>query len=205
MVFPSTHPLIAHKVAALRDARTEPATFRALVRDIARMLTYEATTDLATKDCEVTSPLGPCPSRRLADSVAVVPILRAGLGMADGLLDVLPEAKVWHVGLYRDEASLEPKEYYCRLHTGSQVDVALIVDPMLATGGSSIHACGLLRAAGVSRIKLLALIAAPEGIARFRETFPDVPVHVAAIDQRLTEIGYIYPGLGDAGDRQFAT
>ena len=205
MVHPSSHPLVAHKIAALRDARTDPSAFRALVRDLARLLAYEATADLATTPIEIATPLGPCPSQRLADSVAIVPILRAGLGMADGLLDMLPEAQVWHIGLYRDEATLEPKEYYCRLRRESRADVALIVDPMLATGGSSVHACGLLRAAGVTRIKLLALIAAPEGIERFASTFPDVPIHVAAIDERLTEIGFIYPGLGDAGDRQFAT
>jgi len=205
LVYPSPHPLVAHKIAALRDARTDPAAFRALVRDLARLLAYEATADLATKMVEIATPLGPCPSKRLAGSVVIVPILRAGLGMSDGLLDMIPEAQVWHVGLYRDESTLEPKEYYCKLHDASHADIALIVDPMLATGGTSVHACGLLRAAGVRRIKLVALIAAPEGIATFSNTFPDVPIHVAAIDERLTEVGYIYPGLGDAGDRQFAT
>jgi uracil phosphoribosyltransferase len=169
------------------------------------LLAYEATADLPTRAVEVRTPLGPCPSRVLADAVAIVPILRAGLGMADGVLDLIPEAEVWHVGLYRDEATLRPVEYYNKLPGRCRAGVALVVDPMLATGGSAIRTCEIVRASGVGRIKLIALIAAPEGIARVSESLPDVPIHVGAIDTHLTEIGFIYPGLGDAGDRQFGT
>ncbi len=205
MVHHSQHPLIRHKIAALRDAKTAPSDFRRLVRELTTLLAYEATTDAQTEERIVRTPLGPCASRCLKDSIAVVPILRAGLGMAEGLLDTIPEAQVWHIGLYRDERTLEPREYYNKLEHGCRADVAFVVDPMLATGGSAVHACELVHAAGISKIKLLSLIAAPEGIARFAEAFPNVPIHVAAIDERLTEIGFIYPGLGDAGDRQFAT
>lgn len=205
MVHASTHPLIAHKLAALRDLTTPPQTFRSLVRELAVLLAYEATADLATKHTEVHTPLGPCPSQRLSERIAIVPILRAGLGMAEGVLDLIPGAEVWHIGLYRDESTLQPMEYYNKLQGRCRAEVALIVDPMLATGGSAVHACQLVRAAGVSRVKLLSLIAAPEGIARVTSEFPDMPIHVGAIDQKLTEIGFIYPGLGDAGDRQFAT
>lgn len=205
MVHASTHPLIAHKLAALRNSTTPPQTFRSLVRELAVLLAYEATADLRTEVAEVRTPLGLCPSRRLSERIAIVPILRAGLGMAEGVLDLIPSAEVWHIGLYRDETTLQPKEYYNKLQGRCRAEVALIVDPMLATGGSAVHACNLVRAAGVSKLKLVSLIAAPEGIARVTAEFPDMPIYVGAIDQKLTEIGYIYPGLGDAGDRQFAT
>lgn len=205
MVHPSPHPLVAHKLAILRDASTPVPTFRALVRELAALLAYEATVDLPTRPDMVATPLGPCPSRRLSDRIAIVPILRAGLGMAEGTLDLIPDAEVWHIGLYRDEHTLQPREYYNRLHGKCRGDLALVVDPMLATGGSAVHACNLVRAEGVKRMKLLALIAAPEGIAHVRAAHPDVPIHVGAIDEKLTEIGFIYPGLGDAGDRQFGT
>ncbi len=205
MHFPSSHPLIHHKVARLRDSGTKPPEFRRLVHDLAVLLAYEATTDLVQTPARIQTPLGPCESRVVGDSVAIVPILRAGLGMADGLLAVMPEAEVWHIGVFRDEATLQPTEYYNKVKKGCQATIALVVDPMLATGGSAVHTCRILRDAGVPRMKLISLIAAPEGIARFSQSFPDVPIHVAAVDERLTEIGYIYPGLGDAGDRQFAT
>lgn len=205
MVYASQHPLVAHKLATLRDKDTPPATFRRLVREIASLLAYEALTDLATTRVDVPTPLGPCPSRRVAETMAIVPILRAGLGMADGLLDLVPEAEVWHIGLYRDEATLQPMEYYNKLHVRCRVDLALVVDPMLATGGSAIHACRLVQGTGATRIKLLSLIASPEGIARVEAAFPDIPIHVGAVDERLTKVGFIFPGLGDAGDRQFGT
>jgi uracil phosphoribosyltransferase len=201
----SSHPLVGHKLTSLRDQTTPPTLFRTLVRELAALLAYEATADLPCRPVEVLTPMGACASRVLSDMIAIVPILRAGLGMAEGVLGLIPEAKVWHIGLFRDEATLEPREYYNRLHGQSRVDLALVVDPMLATGGSVIHACKLLRAAGATRIKLLSLIAAPEGIARFEGAFPDIPIHVGAVDERLTKIGFIYPGLGDAGDRQFGT
>ncbi|MDB5353254.1 MAG: uracil phosphoribosyltransferase [Planctomycetota bacterium] len=169
------------------------------------LLAYEATADLPTRPISVQTPMGPCASRMLADSVGIVPILRAGLGMADGVLELIPEAAVWHIGVYRDEATLRPMEYYNKIHGRCRADLVLVVDPMLATGGSAIHTCRILRDSGVTRMKLLALIAAPEGIEAFSGEFPDVSIHVGAIDDRLTEIGFIFPGLGDAGDRQFAT
>ncbi|HEX8201373.1 MAG TPA: uracil phosphoribosyltransferase [Isosphaeraceae bacterium] len=204
-VYPSPHPLVHHKLAALRDVQTPPATFRALVRGLATLLAAEATADLPSRPAEVRTPLGTAAGSVLAESIAIVPILRAGLGMAEGVLDLVPEAEVWHVGLFRDEHTLRPTEYYNKLPRRCRAALALVVDPMLATGGSAVRTCEIVRAAGVSRMKVLALIAAPEGIARLAEAMPDVPIHVGAIDQKLTEVGFIYPGLGDAGDRQFGT
>jgi uracil phosphoribosyltransferase len=176
-----------------------------LVRSLAVLLGQEATADLATVEQGVKTPLGWATSRRLADVVGIVPILRAGLGMADGILDLIPEAEVWHIGLFRDEATLRPTEYYNKFPARSRVTLALLVDPMLATGGSGVRACEILKAAGVPRLKLLSLIASPEGIERVSQAMPDVSIYVGAIDERLNEVGFIYPGLGDAGDRQFAT
>jgi uracil phosphoribosyltransferase len=205
-VHPSTHPLILSKLAALRDVATEPAEFRRLVRASAMLLAAEATADLATRSVEVRTPLALARCRVLADAVAVVPVLRAGLGMADGVLDVIPEAEVWHIGLRRDEQTLQPQEYYTRVPEVARAGLlALVVDPMLATGGSAVHACELIRARGVARIKFLAILAAPEGIAHLSAAMPEVDIHVGAIDERLNEVGFIYPGLGDAGDRQFGT
>jgi uracil phosphoribosyltransferase len=205
LVFPSTHPVVQTKLAALRSATTGAAEFRALVRSLAMLLAQEATADLPVHPVEVTTPLGTATGSVLADTVGIVPILRAGLGMAEGVLDLLPQAEVWHIGLFRDEQTLRPTEYYNKLPTRPRVSVALLVDPMLATGGSGVRACEVLKAAGVSRIKFLALIAAPEGIARMTGAMPDVPIHVGAIDSHLNEVGFIVPGLGDAGDRQFGT
>ncbi|OJW17766.1 MAG: uracil phosphoribosyltransferase [Planctomycetales bacterium 71-10] len=204
-VYASSHPIVLQKVAALRDARTRPPEFRALVRGLAMLLGQEATADLPVRETSVTTPLGPARSFALADAVGIVPVLRAGLGMAEGLLELLPESEVWHIGLFRDEATLRPTEYYNKFPKKPRISVALVVDPMLATGGSAVRTCEILMAAGVPRLKLISLIAAPEGIARMAEAMPDVPIHVGAVDERLTEIGFIYPGLGDAGDRQFAT
>ena len=204
-VYPSTHPLILSKLATLRDASTAPAEFRRLVRASAMLLAAEATADLSMKVVEVQTPLATANCRVLACSIAVVPVLRAGLGMADGVLEVIPEAEVWHIGLRRDENTLKPEQYYTRVPERSRVDLAIVVDPMLATGGSAVHACELLKACGVPRLKYLAILAAPEGIARLSAAMPDVDIHVGAIDERLNEVGFIYPGLGDAGDRQFGT
>jgi uracil phosphoribosyltransferase len=204
-VFPSRHPVLQHKLASLRHELTPAPEFRRLVRSLALQLAHEATADLPTKPVEIPTPLATASCRALADTVAIVPILRAGLGMADGVLDLIPEAEVWHIGLFRDEQTLRPTQYYNKLPSRSRASLALLVDPMLATGGSAVHACEILREAGIPRIKLLALIAAPEGIARLSEAMPDVAIHVGAIDERLTDIGFIYPGLGDAGDRQFKT
>ena len=205
LVFPSSHPVVLEKIAALRSMSTRPSDFRILVRSLASLLAQEATADLPTRPVEVTTPLGTAPGRVLSDTIGIVPILRAGLGMADGVLDLLPSAEVWHIGLFRDEHTLRPVEYYNKLPSKPRVSLALIVDPMLATGGSAVRTCEVLRAAGISRLKFLALIAAPEGIARLSQAMPDVPIHVGVIDERLNDIGFIHPGLGDAGDRQFGT
>jgi uracil phosphoribosyltransferase len=205
MVSVSAHPIMQHMLAELRDVRTAPPRFRQLVRSLAVLLAQEATADLETVPSEVTTPLGPAVTRTLADVVGIVPILRAGLGMAEGILELIPEAEVWHIGLFRDEATLRPTEYYNKFPARPRVTLVLLVDPMLATGGSAVRACEILKTAGVPRLKLLSLIAAPEGIARVSQAMPEVPIHVGAVDERLTDAGFIYPGLGDAGDRQFGT
>ena len=201
----STHPLILSKLAALRDVATAPAEFRRLIRASAMLLAAEATADLALKVVEIQTPLAKANCHVLADSIAVVPVLRAGLGMAEGVLDVIPEAEVWHIGLRRDEHTLQPEQYYTRVPAQARVDLAIVVDPMLATGGSAVHACELLKACGVPRLKYLAILAAPEGVARLSGAMPAVEIHVGAIDECLNDVGFIYPGLGDAGDRQFGT
>jgi uracil phosphoribosyltransferase len=205
LIFPSRHPLILAKLAKLRAVSTEPAEFRGLVRRLAMLLAAEATADLAIKPIEVQTPLDKALGAVLSDTVGIVPILRAGLGMADGVLELIPDAEVRHIGLFRDEQTLLPTEYYHKPPHKCRISLALMVDPMLATGGSAIRACEVIRSWGVRRIKVLSIIAAPEGIDTFSRAFPDIPVHVAAVDDRLNEIGFISPGLGDAGDRQFAT
>lgn len=201
----SQHPLIRHKLSALRDVATKPAEFRSLVKGLSSLLAYEACADLPMEPVTVTTPLAACPSHLLAGHLAIVPILRAGLGMADGILELLPDAQVWHIGLYRDELTLMPVEYYNKLPSNPGFEVALVADPMLATGGSAVQTCKILKDAGVKRIKYLGLIAAPEGIEKLDQEMPDVEIYVCVIDSHLNEVGYIFPGLGDAGDRQFAT
>lgn len=204
-VFVSTHPIVLHHLAALRDTRTGPPEFRRLVRSLSQLLAVEATSDLPSSRGTVATPLGPAPTRVLNDVIGIVPILRAGLGMADGILELLPDAEVWHIGIIRDPQTLLPTEYYNKFPPLGRVTTALVVDPMLATGGSAVRACEIVRAAGVKRIKLIALIAAPRGVDHVKRQMPDVSIHVGAIDEHLNEVGYIYPGLGDAGDRQFNT
>ena len=205
LVFPSTHPLVHCKIAILRSKSTEPPEFRRLVRSLSILLGQEATADLHLRPIQVTTPLGEAEGYEPDESIGIVPILRAGLGMSDGLLDLLPEAQVRHLGMFRDEISLKPMEYYNKLPAKPNISLALVVDPMLATGGSAIRACEILKGAGIPRIKFIGLIAAPEGIRALSRAMPDVAIHVGAVDDRLNEIGYIYPGLGDAGDRQFNT
>ena len=204
-LFVSAHPVVHHMIGALRDVRTGPPEFRHLVRTLAVLIATEATADLPTRDVTVQSPLGPAPACVLTDKVGIVPVLRAGLGMAEGILELIPDAEVWHIGLFRDEATLRPTEYYNKFPSRPRIKVALVVDPMLATGGSAVRICEILKSAGVPRLKLVSLIAAPEGIARVHQSMPDVAIYVGAVDERLNEVGFIYPGLGDAGDRQFAT
>ena len=210
-VFPSSHPLVAHKLTLMRRKDTDPKKFRELVYELATMMAYEATMDLSLRPRLVETPLTPMQGVEMAEKVGLVPILRSGLGMVEGSWHVLPQAEVWHLGLYRDEHTLRPVTYYNKLPTNPTVGLCLILDPMLATGGSAIAAVEVLKKWGVKRIKFVGLIAAPEGIAALHKLHPDVPVHIAAIDERLTDAndafptGFIWPGLGDAGDRQFGT
>jgi uracil phosphoribosyltransferase len=201
----SRHPLVLHKLAVLRDRATEPNVFRTLVRDLAQLLFYEAMQDLPLTSITVQSPLAECPGHRLAERIGLVPILRAGLGMSDAILEVVPEARVWHLGLYRDHETLKPVAYYNKLPARPDVDVAVVVDPMLATGGSAVAAVDMLKRWGAPRMKFLALIAAPEGVRALQQAHPEVPIHLAALDSHLDTHSYIVPGLGDAGDRQFGT
>ncbi|MBP1465788.1 uracil phosphoribosyltransferase [Candidatus Chloroploca sp. M-50] len=204
-VFVSTHPLVQHKLALLRSNLTEPKKFRELVREIAQLLFYEATEDLSLAPLTVQTPLAPCEGFEVADRIGVIPILRAGLGMSEAIIDILPTVHVWHLGLYRDHETLQPVTYYNKLPSEPNIDLSLIVDPMLATGGSAVAAVDILKQWGSRRIKFLGLIAAPEGVQALTAAHPDVDIHLAAIDSFLNELGYIVPGLGDAGDRQFGT
>jgi len=204
-VHESQHPLVRHKLTRLRDVDTQPKKFRELVREIAALLAYEATTDLAVSPRAVETPMGSAKGVELKEKLGLVPILRAGLGMVEGIWELMPNAEVWHIGLYRDEETLQPVEYYNKLPVEPTVTVCLVLDPMLATGGSAVATVDILKKWGVSKIKYVGIIGAPEGIANLHEHHPDVPIHLAAVDERLNDIGYIVPGLGDAGDRQFGT
>jgi len=204
-VFQSNHPLIQHKLALLRDTTTEPKRFRELIREVAVLLVCEATTDLELDEVTLTTPMGVTYGNILKQKIALVPILRAGLGMVDGIWEMIPSAEVWHIGIYRDHDSLEPVEYYTKRPVDPNVQLCLILDPMLATGGSAIAAADILKRWGARRIKFVGVIAAPEGIEALSQAHPEVNIHLAAVDERLNEIGYIVPGLGDAGDRQFGT
>jgi uracil phosphoribosyltransferase len=192
-------------IARLRDAATGPREFREVVADLARLLFMEAAADLRTAECTVQTPLASCAGRRLSERIGLFPILRAGLGMAEAILQLVPEAQVWHLGLYRDHQTLKPVTYYNKLPPTPALDLAVVLDPMLATGGSAAAVIEILRHRAIGRIKFIGLIAAPEGVRALRERFPDVPLHLGALDSHLNEMGYIVPGLGDAGDRQFGT
>jgi uracil phosphoribosyltransferase len=205
MLYPSDHPLVRHKVALLRHVGTGPKKFRELVRELAMLLCYEATRDLDLVDETVPTPMGTAAGQVLRTEIGLIPILRAGLGMVDGALEMIPTAQVWHIGLYRDERTLHPVTYYNKLPTEPTVQLSLLLDPMLATGGSSVAAVDLLKRWGSARIKYLGILASPQGIERLSTAHPDVDIHVGAIDEGINEIGYIVPGLGDAGDRQFGT
>ncbi len=204
-VHESKHPLIAHKLSRLRDKNTEPKKFRELVREIAALLAYEATADLQTVPRELETPLEKMTGAELKEKIGLVPILRAGLGLVEGFWELMPSAEVWHIGLYRDEHTLRPVEYYNKLPLEPTVSVCLILDPMLATGGSAIATADVLKRWGVKKIKFVGLIGAPEGIKAMQTAHPDIPIYLAAIDDHLNERAYIVPGLGDAGDRQFGT
>lgn len=197
------HPLVRHHLKQLRDIQTSPQDFRRLVHRLSILLTYEATKDLQVKTASIETPLCKTTGETLSQRIGLIPILRAGLGMVDPVLNLIPEAEVWHLGFYRDEQTLKPVEYYKKLPPGDAVDVALILDPMLATGGSAIAALEAIANWGVKHTKLLSMIAAPEGLEKVTSQFPDTTIYVCAIDSHLNEHGYIVPGLGDAGDRIF--
>jgi uracil phosphoribosyltransferase len=204
-VFASQHPLVAHKLSRLRDRNTDPKKFRELVREIAALLAYEATADLVTVPRSLETPLISTTGAELKDKIGLVPILRAGLGMVEGIWELMPTAEVWHIGLYRDEKTLRPVQYYNKLPVEPTVSVCLILDPMLATGGSAVATTDILKRWGVKKIKFVGIIGAPEGINTLQKAHPDVPIFLAAVDDHLNDHGYIVPGLGDAGDRQFGT
>jgi uracil phosphoribosyltransferase len=199
------HPLLLHKLTQLRDRTTPAPMFRVLVHDLTQLLFFEATADLALATCPVETPLAPCEGRRIAERLGVVPILRAGLGMADAILALVPEVQVWHLGLYRDHETHQPVTYYNKLPPTPELDRVFVVDQMLATGGSAVEAITILKRWGMRHIRFLGLIAAPEGVQALTAAHPDVPLTLAAIDGHLDERRYIVPGLGDAGDRQFGT
>lgn len=200
------HPLIQHKLTILRNKETDTKSFRENLNEIAKLMTYEATKNLKLNETEVETPLMKTIGYTLEDkAIAIVPILRAGLGMVDGILDLIPTAKVGHIGVYRDEDTLEPVYYYCKLPVDVKDRKVILVDPMLATGGSAVYAIDYLKEKGVKDILFMCLVAAPEGIANILQKHPDVAIYTAKIDQGLNEKGYIYPGLGDCGDRIFGT
>ena len=201
----SNHPLIQHKLSILRDKNTKPNEFRALVGELGTLLCYEATRDLPLVSKEIETPLMKMETKVLAQKIALVPILRAGLGMVEGIWNLIPNAFVVHIGLYRNESTLQPVEYYNKLNNYRSVDHCLILDPMLATGGSAIAVADILKKWGAKSIRFVGLIGAPEGIEALHKDHPDIDIHLAVIDEKLNEHGYILPGLGDAGDRQFGT
>lgn len=205
-VFIFDHPLIKHKIAILRDKRTGMKEFRELIEEITTIMTYESMRDVDLVPVEVETPLEKCIQYKVREkSIAIVPILRAGLGMVSGVQKVFPTAKVGHIGMYRDEKTLQPQEYYCKLPDGIENKTVFLVDPMLATGGSACDALDALKKRGCKKIKLMSIIAAPEGIEAVSSRHPDVPVYVSTLDRCLNANGYILPGLGDAGDRLFGT
>lgn len=200
------HPLIRHKLAIIRDKNTNTKQFREIISELATLMAYESFKDVPTQEIEVETPLEKTMQTVVKEnSIAIVPILRAGLGMVDGILSLFPAAKVGHIGLYRDEETFEPKEYYCKLPVGIEEKVVMVVDPMLATGGSACDAIAMLKKRGCKKIKLMSIIGAPEGVAKVAETHPDVEIYVSTLDRQLNENCYILPGLGDAGDRIFGT
>ncbi|MGI6781241.1 MAG: uracil phosphoribosyltransferase [Acholeplasmataceae bacterium] len=200
-----SHPLINHKMAKIRDKNTHPKEFRESVSEIGALLTYEVTRDLETKETTVETPLAMANCRVLSKPVVLVPILRAGLGMVDGIHNLIPTAKIGHIGLYRDEETLEPHVYYAKFPDNVKESLVIILDPMLATGGSVSKAIDILKERGVQKIKFVGIVGCPEGVKRLQTDHPDVPIYLAALDSHLNKHGYIHPGLGDCGDRLFGT
>lgn len=205
MVHVMSHPLITHKLSIMRDKNTTVKDFRECAHEVALLIGYEATKDLKLEDYEIETPITKTIGKRIEKQVAVVPILRAGLGMVDAIMNLIPAAKIGHIGLYRNEETLEPVEYYCKLPTDIEKRQVLVVDPMLATGGSAVAAINFIKKRGAKNIKFVCIIAAPEGVEILRKAHPDVEIFCGALDEKLNEKGYIVPGLGDAGDRLFGT
>lgn len=204
-VYITNHPLIEHKLSILRDKNTKPTEFRRLVSELGQLLCYEAARDLPLVPKQIETPMCSMTAYEMAEMIALVPILRAGLGMVEGIWSLIPNAYVFHIGFYRDEKTLRPVQYYNKLPKEHPINTCMIIDPMLATGGSAIAATDILKQWGAKKIKYVGLIGAPEGIEAMQKTHPDVDIHLAAVDDHLNENGYIVPGLGDAGDRQFST
>ena len=204
-VYESTHPLVKHKLTFLRDKQTNPKDFRELIREISILLAYEVTQDLGLEATTVETPMGQASGSILQEQIGLVPVLRAGLGMVDGVWSMMPSSEVWHIGLFRDERTLQPVEYYNKLPVSPTVQVCIVLDPMLATGGSAVATIDILKRWGAKRIKYMGIIAAPEGVKALQEAHPNVDIHIGVIDEKLNDIGFIVPGLGDAGDRQFGT
>ena len=199
------HPLITHKLAIMRNQETGTKDFRQNLSEIGGLMVYEISRDLPTEPITVQTPVEKCVTERISKDIVLVPILRAGLGMVDGIANLIPTVKIGHIGLYRDEETLEPHEYFCKMPTNSKDAVVYVVDPMLATGGSAAAAITLLKKRGINNIKLVCLVGVPEGVKRIEDEHPDVDIYLAALDEKLNEKGYIVPGLGDAGDRIFGT
>ncbi len=205
MVHIMSHPLIAHKLSIMRDKNTSVKDFRECAHEVALLIGYEATKDLKLEDYEIDTPITKTIGKRIKKQVALVPILRAGLGMVDAIMDLIPASKIGHIGLYRNEETLEPVEYYCKLPTDISQRQVLVLDPMLATGGSAVAAINFIKKRGAKNIKFVCIIAAPEGVEALRAAHPDVEIFCGTLDEKLNQNGYIVPGLGDAGDRLFGT
>jgi len=199
------HPLITHKLTQMRQKDTGTKDFRQNLDEIAGLMAYEITRDVPTRKVEIVTPVAPCVSEEMAKEIVLVPILRAGSGMVNGIRNLIPTAKVGHIGLYRDEETLEPHEYFAKFPSNLPDSVVMVLDPMLATGGSASAAIDMIKKRGATVIKLICLVGAPEGVKRIEEDHPDVDIYLAALDEKLNELGYIVPGLGDAGDRIFGT
>ena len=205
MVTVLEHPLITHKLALIRNKETGHKDFRENLDEIASLMAYEVCRDLPTEDVHIETPMGPCDTQMLSGEIILVPILRAGMGLVNGIMDLIPTAKVGFIGLYRDEKTLEPVEYFAKFPKELSEGIVLVLDPMLATGGSAIAAVDMIKKRGAKNIRMVCLVGAPEGVKAFTEAHPDVDLYLAALDDHLNEIGYIVPGLGDAGDRIYGT
>ena len=204
-VYSSNHPLIKHSLTILRNTETNPQDFRSNIKIISALLAFEATKQINTIDVQVNTPMGSTNGLELSENITLVPVLRAGLGMVEGILDLIPQASIWHIGLKRDETTLQPIQYYTNQPESTNNQTCMILDPMLATGGTAVEACNLIKSWGINTIKYIGILAAPEGIQQLQKVHSNVDIYVGEIDSHLNDIGFIVPGLGDTGDRQFGT